>query len=190
MPTPHTVLISGSLRAGSTSDRIALWCAEQLRERGATTRTFTGGEIDFPFYRPGLSATHPGLRDFLDELGRADGIVLISPTYHGTLSGLLKNALDYANDLDGPRPFLDGRTVGCVAVGAGTQGNASTLATLRTIGHALRAWPTPLGVVVPHSHSLLPDGLPADPSHRERMLAMLGQVLALTPVPDPVPAAL
>ncbi|WP_329177625.1 NAD(P)H-dependent oxidoreductase [Streptomyces decoyicus] len=185
MPTPHTVLISGSLRVGSTSDRVALWCAEQLQERGATTRTFTGGEIDFPFYRPGLSETHPGLRDFLDELGRADGIVLISPTYHGTVSGLLKNALDYANDLDGPRPFLDGRTVGCVAVGAGTQGNASTLATLRTISHALRAWPTPLGVVVPHSHSPLPGGLLADPSHRERMLAMLGQVLALTPAPAP-----
>ncbi|MFI2028779.1 NADPH-dependent FMN reductase [Streptomyces buecherae] len=39
-----------------------------------------------------------------------------APTYHGTVSGVLKNALDYVNDLIGePRPFLDGRPVGCVA---------------------------------------------------------------------------
>ncbi|WP_459249991.1 NADPH-dependent FMN reductase [Streptomyces youssoufiensis] len=43
-----------------------------------------------------------------------------APTYHGTVSGVLKNALDYVNDLIGePRPFLDGRSVGCVAVAAG-----------------------------------------------------------------------
>ena len=178
--TPHIVLISGSLRPGSTSDRIAGWCAEQCRERGATTRTFHGAEIDFPFYQPGLSEHHEALREFLRELGRADGVVLVSPTYHGTVSGLLKNALDYANDLGGPRPFLDGRAIGCVAVGAGTQGTVSTLGTLRTISHSLRGWPTPLGVVVPHANALISDTALAEPHHREKMIEMVSQVLFLS----------
>ncbi|MFI0909165.1 NADPH-dependent FMN reductase [Streptomyces abikoensis] len=180
MQTPHIVLISGSLRAGSTSDRIADWCARECREQGATARTFTGGEIDFPFYRPGISGDHAGITEFLDELGRADGVILVSPTYHGTLSGLLKNALDFVNDLAGPRPFLDGRAIGCVAVGAGTQGAVTTLETLRTISHSLRAWPTPLGVVLPNAGSLSAEGTPGEPHHREKMIEMISQVLTVS----------
>ncbi|NGO67959.1 NAD(P)H-dependent oxidoreductase [Streptomyces sp. SB3404] len=180
MVTPHVVLISGSLRPGSTSDRIAQWCAERCTEQSATARVFTGGELDFPFYRPGVSDSHEGVREFLGELARADGVVLISPTYHGTLSGLLKNALDYTNDLGGPRPFLDGRTIGCVAVGAGTQGTVSTLGTLRDIAHALRGWPTPLGVVVPHAGVLVSEDSVAERHHREKLTEMVCQVLSST----------
>ncbi|WP_307805364.1 NADPH-dependent FMN reductase [Streptomyces spirodelae] len=178
--TPHVVLVSGSLRSGSTSDRIAQWCADRCTERSATARVFTGGELDFPFYRPGLSDSHGAIREFLGELDRADGVVLISPTYHGTLSGLLKNALDYTNDLGEPRPFLDGRTIGCVAVGAGTQGAVSTLGTLRDIAHALRGWPTPLGVVVPHAGVLAPGDEVAEQHHREKLTEMVCQVLSST----------
>ncbi|MFF9489149.1 NAD(P)H-dependent oxidoreductase [Streptomyces sp. NPDC014676] len=146
--TPHIVLLSGSLRAGSTSDRVAQWCAQRVTAQGATARVFTGAELDFPAYRPGLAACHAGVAGFLDELRRADGVVLVSPTYHASVSGLLKNALDAVNDIDGPQPLLDGRAIGTVAVGAGPQGAATTLTTLRTIAHALRGWPAPLGVAV------------------------------------------
>ncbi|MFD7771920.1 NAD(P)H-dependent oxidoreductase [Streptomyces sp. NPDC059787] len=146
--TPHIVLLSGSLRAGSTSDRVAQWCAQRVTAEGATARVFTGAELDFPAYRPGLAACHAGVAGFLDELRRADGVVLVSPTYHASISGLLKNALDAVNDIDGPQPLLDGRAIGTVAVGAGPQGAATTLTTLRTVAHALRGWPAPLGVAV------------------------------------------
>ncbi|MET9370685.1 NAD(P)H-dependent oxidoreductase [Streptomyces griseoflavus] len=146
--TPHIVLLSGSLRAGSTSDRVAQWCARRVTAAGATARVFTGAELDFPAYRPGLAGCHAGVAGFLDELRCADGVVLVSPAYHASVSGLLKNALDVVNDIDGPRPYLDGRAIGTVAVGAGSQGAATTLTTLRTIAHALRGWPAPLGVAL------------------------------------------
>ncbi|MTE22531.1 NAD(P)-binding protein [Streptomyces sp. TRM43335] len=179
MGTPHIVLVSGSLRAGSTSDRVADWCARRCVEHGATARVFTGAEIDFPAYRPGLEETHEGVADFLGELRRADGVVLVSPTYHATVSGLLKNALDFANDIGGPLPYLDGRAIGTVAVGTSSQGAASTLATLRTIGHALRGWPTPVGAAVSR--------VPAQPSEpgtevspeAERLMRMVSQVVWL-----------
>jgi len=46
------------------------------------------------------------------------------------------------------RPYLDGRAVGCIATAAGWQAAASTLAALRSIAHALRGWPTPLGAAL------------------------------------------
>ncbi|MEV0927195.1 NAD(P)H-dependent oxidoreductase [Streptomyces spongiicola] len=156
MRPPHIVLISGSLRTGSTSDQVAQWCARRCAEQGATTRVFTGAEVDFPAYRPGLAETHEGAAALLGELRSADGVILVSPTYHASVSGLLKNALDYVNDMGGPLPYLEGRAIGTVAVGAGAQGAVSTLTTLRTVGHALRGWPTPVGVAVAQ--------VPAEPS--------------------------
>jgi NAD(P)H-dependent FMN reductase len=158
-------------------------------EQGAAARVFTGAELQFPFYRPGLSEQTGedgeigAIGAFVRALSRADGLVLVSPTYHGTVSGLLKNALDYANDLVAPRMFLEGVPVGCVAVGAGAQGMASTLTTLRTIGHALRAWPTPLGVTArdwADDTAVVTDEVsPEQLQSRAQMAVMISQVLSM-----------
>lgn len=176
--SPHIVLLSGSLRVGSTSDRVAQWCAQHATTAGATSRVFTGAELDFPAYRPGLADCHSGVAEFLAELRRADGVVLVSPTYHASVSGLLKNALDAVNDINGPLPLLDGRAIGTVAIGAGAQGAATTLTALRTIGHALRGWPAPLGVALTQA----PTPSTVDRQHTPdegRLEEMLRQVLWL-----------
>ena len=68
---------------------------------------------------------------------------------HGGPSGLIKNALDHLEELrDDERPYLDGRAIGCIVCAAGWQATATTLASLRSTVHALRGWPTPLGVTI------------------------------------------
>ncbi|MET8885101.1 NAD(P)H-dependent oxidoreductase [Streptomyces rubiginosohelvolus] len=175
---PHIVVISGSLRQGSSCDRVAAWCADRCAELGASSRVFTGQEIDFPAYRPGLAGTDTAVAGFLGALRAADGVVLVSPTYHATVSGLLKNALDYVNDIDGPVPYLEGRAVGTVAVGTAAQGAVSTLATLRTIAHALRGWPTPVGAAVTRPpEQPFGDGAPGP--EEARLIEMVSQVVWL-----------
>jgi FMN reductase len=72
-----------------------------------------------------------------------------SPGYHGSISGLVKNALDYAEDLRADvRPYFSGRAVGCIATAGGWPGAVNTLGALRDIVHALRGWPTPLGAAI------------------------------------------
>lgn len=90
--------------------------------------------------------------------------VISSPAYHGGLSGLVKNALDYVEDLrDDPRPYLEGRAVGLVVCAAGWQATATTLVALRSIVHALRGWPTPLGVALNSAEPLFnPSGAVVD----------------------------
>jgi len=83
------------------------------------------------------------------QLARADGIILGSPGYHGSLSGFVKNALDYVEDLRADsRPYFSGRAVGCIATAGGWPGAVNTLSALRDIVHSLRGWPTPLGVAI------------------------------------------
>ena len=104
--------------------------------------------------------------------------MLGSPAYHGGLSGLVKNALDYLEDLhDDPRPYLDGRAVGCIVCAYGGQATATTLTSLRNIVHALRGWPTPLGVTVSSEPVPISDGVVTDEQLRSRLHIMGRQVV-------------
>jgi len=65
------------------------------------------------------------------------------------MSGLVKNAIDYLEELrnDDP-PYLDGKPVACVTTANGWQAAVNTLTALRVTVHALRGWPTPYGVTL------------------------------------------
>lgn len=122
---------------------------EGAAEAGASTAAITGSRLALPFYGadPGERPAEAG--ELVEALRSADGVVVVSPGYHGAPSGLIKNALDYAEDLrSDERPYLHERAIGLVAVAYGWQAAVTTLDQLRTIAHALRAWPTPLGGAV------------------------------------------
>ncbi|GAA4437525.1 NAD(P)H-dependent oxidoreductase [Actinokineospora soli] len=147
--TVSVVGIGGSLRADSQSERALRLALAGAAELGAKTTVLSGTDLVLPFYDPSLPDRSDTARRLVDELRDADGVILVSPGYHGTVSGLVKNALDYVEDLRGdPRPYLDGRAVGCVATASGWQASVTTLTALRSIVHALRGWPTPLGASV------------------------------------------
>lgn len=178
---PYVVCLSGSLTPGSRTELLATWCTSRMTELGAEVTLFAGSDLDLPHYRPTSAARVEPVRRMLDALRVSDGVVLVSPTYHGTISGVFKNALDYVNDLGAePKPFLDGRPVGCLAIAAGDQGASSTLATLRTVVHALRGWPTPLGVTAWGTSADVVEGAPADGGVAARIEVMLAQVLSLS----------
>lgn len=146
---PRILGIGGTTRQGSSSER-ALRAALDFAERaGAETDILLASDLEFPAYAPERGSLEPQTGRLLDLVRRADGVILASPGFHGGPSGLLKNALDHLEELrDDERPYLDGRAIGCVVVAAGWQATATTLASLRSTVHALRGWPTPLGVTI------------------------------------------
>ncbi len=171
--------IGGSTRAGSTSERILRACLDHAERLGARTAAFSGAAIRLPIYEAEGADRTPEAHELVRAVSAADGLIIASPGYHGGISGLVKNALDYVEDLRrDPRPYLDGRAVGCVATAAGWQAAGSTLQALRAVVHALRGWPTPLGVAV---NSELPvwgqDGTPADSALVGQLEILTGQVL-------------
>jgi FMN reductase len=147
---PLIIGIGGTVRTPSSSERVLSLALAATERAGARTRMF-GGEIlsRLPIYNPN-DAEHPPERSALVEAVRsADGVIVATPGYHGSLSGLIKNALDSLEPLrDDARPYLDGRAVGCIVVADGWQACGSALAHLRSIVHALRGWPTPLGATL------------------------------------------
>ena len=173
--TVTVVGIGGSIRSNSQSElalRIALAGAESA---GARTIAISGADLLLPFYDPANGQRPAPATKLVGALRGADGVILVSPGYHGTISGLVKNALDYIEDLrEDPRPYLDGRAVGCVALAQGWQAAVTTLTALRSIVHALRGWPTPLGAAVNGSEVSFSDDGCSD-NQVEKSLRIIGE---------------
>src|SRR6202046_4439579 len=125
---PLIVGVGGTLRVGSTSERalaLALAAASQL---GASTAMISGPEIALPHYDPAEGERGPEAKALVAALRRADGVIFSSPGYHGSVSGLLKNAVDYVEDMRAaPRAYLADRAVGIIVCADGLQAMGSTL---------------------------------------------------------------
>lgn len=147
---PHIVGIGGTTRPGSSTEKALRYALRAADAAGADTTAFSGEALrELPHYAPEDPARSPTAVRFVEALRAADGVIVASPGYHGAVSGLVKNALDYVEDLrSDERCYFDGLAVGCIATGAGWQATVETLQQLRTIAHALRGWPTPLGVTI------------------------------------------
>lgn len=149
MTNLHIVAIGGTLRETSSTARALRMALDQAEAAGARTTLLTTDAIDFPTYDPETVGTTPEVAYFVETLRSADGVIIGSPGYHGTLSGMVKNALDHVELLRADdRAYFDGMPVGLIATAAGWQAAVTTLAALRGITHALRGWPTPLGIAI------------------------------------------
>ncbi|MGA5193260.1 NADPH-dependent FMN reductase [Streptomyces exfoliatus] len=177
--TVKIVGIGGSPRPHSTAERALRVVLREARRLGAETCLIGGSELMLPLYDPREEMRSPQALRLIAEIASADGVVIASPAYHGTVSGLVKNALDYVEELRGDaRPYLSDRAVGLLAVGQGWQGAVSTLGTLRTVTHALRGWPTPLGVAVNSEMANFDaDGGCSHPHIQDQLTAMAVQVM-------------
>lgn len=183
--------IGGTQRDRSSSEvclRVALEGAERL---GAEIRCFSGTSLLLPHYNPADPERSDEARALVEAVRSADGLVLASPGYHGTVSGLVKNALDYIEDTaKDDRPYLADLPVGAIGVAWGNQAAVNTLRTLRDITHALRGIAVPYGAAINSLDAGIADGVCAD-ERTAASLRMIGEQvarLAARMQPDPLPA--
>lgn len=175
---PLIVGIGGTPRNQSSTELALRQALETVRGK-AEVRIFAGRDLLLPLYQPDAASRDAGATALVSALTHCDGLIVASPAYHGSVSGLIKNALDYAEELSGEaRPYLDGVPIGLIACAAGWQAAGQTLATLRTIAHALRGWPTPYGATIRTVPGLFADGTCHDPAVAADLARVGEQVLA------------
>jgi FMN reductase len=128
--------IGGSTRKGSHS-LVALKAALRLAEEaGAETVLADVRELALPVYNADWQVADypPSLAWLLDEVRASDGLILCSPTYHGTVTGAVKNVLDALDFMIDDTPSnLGGRPVGLMAYGG-----QSAVNVLNALHHAVR----------------------------------------------------
>lgn len=178
-PRPLIVGLGGTLSDASSSERALRHALTAAEAQGARTELFTAQALDLPMYTVDRSARTAAAIALVDSLAQADGVIIATPGYHGGISGLVKNALDYIEDLrDHERPYLHGRAVGCIVCAYGWQATTTTLVSLRSTVHALRGWPTPLGVAINSADTIFNDmGLVSDVRCAEQLTTLSNQIL-------------
>lgn len=134
----RVVGLSGSLRDGSYTTAAVKVALEGARELGAETQLINLHDYQLLFADEIQGIEPPGVVRLRKDVRSAHGILLGTPEYHGSFSGVLKNALD----LMGFDEF-EGKMIGLIGVSGGRTGAFDALNSLRNIGRALHAWVVP-----------------------------------------------
>ncbi|MBA3838583.1 MAG: NAD(P)H-dependent oxidoreductase [Sphingomonas sp.] len=179
-PRPLVVGIGGTIGGVASTERALMIALDSAGQAGFATRLFGGEALaQLPLYNPKAAERSAAEREFIATVRRASALIIASPGYHGSISGLVKNALDLLEETArDARPYLADIPVGLIATAYGWQATGSTIAALRSIVHALRGWPTPFAAAINTQITKFDDeGGASDPAVAEQ-LALVGQQVA------------
>lgn len=145
----HVTILCGSLRGeASYTYRALRIAAAEMEVAGATVDLVDLGPLDLPFCEgPDDTPDHPGTIALKDRAKRADALLLGSPEYHNSFSGVLKNALDLLGSDE-----LRGKLFGLLGVGGGEMGAINTLGHLRYVVRGVGGWSLPVQISISHAY--------------------------------------
>lgn len=129
--------ISGSLRRQSYNSALLRTAGDLMPDHMHLT-IFDLNPL--PMFNPDLHGNPTQeARAFLDAVHNADGLIIASPEYNHSLTGALKNAIDWASRrFDGQPPPLSGKPVGLMAAATGGYGGVRGFQHLRDVAYATK----------------------------------------------------
>ncbi|WP_036698733.1 NADPH-dependent FMN reductase [Paenibacillus taiwanensis] len=139
----NILLISGSPRANSNSNRVITYLKQQLEVSGTDCHVFDLREDLLPLYRnEGNQYEDVNVSRLVQLVEQADGYIICTPEYHGAMSGALKNALDFLNSKN-----FSGKPCVIAATAGGGKGGINALNNLRTVMRSLYVNVLPMQVI-------------------------------------------
>jgi FMN reductase len=177
-PGRRTLIVGlgGSMARHSRSLAALQTALEGAVDAGAEVELLDIRRLDLPIYNPEEEdAPRPdSAARLLDSCRAADGLLWSSPMYQGTISGALKNALDWLHPLGKlDPPYLHDKVIGLISAAGGTQG-LQAINTMEFAVRALRGWAVPYVVPVAAAYRIFDqDGRITDEGI-ELQLKMLG----------------
>ena len=140
MSTPKIVAFAGSLRAGSFNKKLLAIAVDAARAVGAEVTVIDLREPALPLYDQDLedaSGLPDGAKKFKALLRASDGFLIASPEYNSSVTGALKNAIDWASrsesDDEPPLVAFRGKCAALISASPGQLGGLRGLVTLRSI---------------------------------------------------------
>lgn len=132
--------VAGSMRDGSYGKRALNVALESAKRHGAQVRLLELAKADLPIYASSGASSSPALARVTADVEWADAFILASPDYHGSISGALKNFLDYFYE------EFAGKAFGYVV--ASHEKGLTVMDQMRTAVRQCYGWSLPYGVSV------------------------------------------
>ena len=136
---PKILCFAGSLRRDSFNKKLARQAMELAQVAGAEATFLDLKEYPLPVYDGDLEAEGglPENAKKIKELMKAhDAFLIASPEYNSSISGALKNAIDWASrPVPGEKPLIcfSGKVVGLMAASPGALGGLRGLIVVRSL---------------------------------------------------------
>jgi FMN reductase len=176
-PPIRLLAIGGSARVTSHTLAAMKAILATAADHGFEVDIATVRDLDLPVYNDDIPlAEQPdSLRRLIDRVAAADAYLIVSPTYHGSMSGAIKNVLDSLHVAQGqPGSSFANKPVALAAYGGPTAINVVN--TLQTVVRGMRGSLVPTVVTVSRDAFDPQTGAIADPQTVKRADAMLGEL--------------
>jgi NAD(P)H-dependent FMN reductase len=131
--------VAGSIRQGSYSTRSLKIALEYAKKQGAEVRLLDLNTVVLPLYDPSAPASKE-VEHTTEAIAWADAVILASPDYHGSMSGALKNFLDYFYE------EFAGKVFGYIV--ASHEKGLTVMEQMRTAVRQCYGWSMPYGVSI------------------------------------------
>ena len=165
--------LAGEYRATSKSGMLVNLALTIAKEQGADVEYWDLAERPLPLVGEDSCWTHPNVKAFQSLLEESDAFLLSSPEYHGTMSGVMKNTLDWMYD-----KHVGGKVFGLMSTLGGVT-NANTLNHLRISLRWLHGWPVPEQLAIGHvKEAFDDDGALVDSDLHQRLVGLVSSVLS------------
>lgn len=174
---------SGSIREDSLNKKLVLSAANIARQMGATVKIINLNEFEMPFYNADLESQRgqpENAKRLRQLMMQSDAIIIASPEYNGSLSGVLKNAIDWASRDEAGKPSRDafkGKKFAIMSTSPGPGGGARGLEHLRSIIQDVGGEVVKQQVTVPDGFKAFDEqGNLKDPALREQLKQEIQQI--------------
>jgi len=161
--------VGSSLRDGSSSTAALRTTLDLIKKQGAETRLLDLKQTNLPLYDPNENQSSVKLQKVEQDVEWADAFILATPDYHGSMSGTMKNFLDYFWS------EFAGKTFGYIC--ASHEKGLTVMDQMRTAVRQCYGWSVPYGIAV-NGEDDLENGKIANPKLKSR-LEMLARDLVV-----------
>lgn len=183
---PRIVAFAGSTRENSYNKRLVRIAANSARESGADVKLIDLRDFPMPLFDEDLETKegkNEAARDFKQLLIDSDGILISSPEYNGSLSAVLKNAIDWATRADageapGSLPAFRGKVVSLMSASPGGLGGLRGLVHLRAILGGLGCIMLPAQLAVSSAHDAFDESGNLKNEKQQQQILTQGQELS------------
>ena len=182
--TPRILAFAGSTRNGSFNKKLVKIAADAARAQGAHVTFVDLRDIPMPLYDGDLESEQgipENAKKFKAMLSAHDGFLISAPEYNSSITGVLKNSIDWASrPLPGEAPFacFAGKVAALMSASPGALGGLRGLVIVRSLLSNIRVIVLPDQIAVPKAHEAFdPEGKLKDPKQQAGIEA-LGRDLA------------
>ncbi|CAI87922.1 NAD(P)H-dependent oxidoreductase [Pseudoalteromonas sp. HL-AS2] len=183
MTAPKIIALAGSLRKDSFNQQLINEAARFALESGAEVEIIKLADLNIPLFNQDIEAqgTPADVQLLKEKLRAADGILLASPEYNGSITAALKNAIDWASRTEqGAVPAFRNKVVALFAASPGGLGGLRGLNHVRDILSGVGSLVLADQLAVPAVHTVLDEnGQINNPNTAEKVSALAQQLVTV-----------